>query len=345
MVSSEDFCLRWNSFESNISGSFQELQEDSEFFDVTLCCDNGIDIVQAHKVILAACSPFFRKILSHQKNQQNPLLYLKGICLKDLQIAIKFMYHGEVNIARESLNNFLEVAEDLEIKGLSTNSKLQAPKPEAPKLEAPKTPAKKTIIAKRKNILQQETSLTPQTAKRPKTSQVFTPVENKENLMARNSKQSQNNTQIDIGKIIEKNSKHLKDLGQVENYVKIHQFGNIENEIIKNEPISKDIIDYHTGTNEQSDDYSLDQNNFDNNVIKDAVDYHREFEDFEDENEFEDSTGFVESSKDTTPDPIEIKGIGLLQCCCFYFLGVPGIYVWKRLKYLQKVFTQTYFFL
>ena len=69
------------------------------------------------------------------------------------------------------------------------------------------------------------------------------------------------------------------------------------------------------------------------------------FEDFEDKNVFEDSTGFVESSKDTTPDPIEIKGIGLLQCCCFYFLGVPGIYVWKRLKYLQKVFTQTYFFL
>ena len=299
MGSSEDFCLRWNSFESNISGSFQELREDSEFFDVTLCCDNGIDIVQAHKVILAACSPFFRKILSHQKNQQNPLLYLKGICLKDLQIAIKFVYHGEVNIARESLNNFLEVAEDLEIKGLSTNPKLEAPKPEAPK---------KIITAKRKNILPQESSLTQQTAKRPKTSQVFTPVENKKNLLARNSKQSQNDTQIDIGKIIEKNSKHLQDLGQVENYVKIHQFGNIENEIIKNEPISKDIIDDHTVTNEQSDDYPMDLNNFDNNIIKDAVDDHTEFEDFEDENEFEDSSGFMEGSKDTTLDQIETKG-------------------------------------
>ena len=299
MGSSDKFCLRWNSYETNISSSFQKLREDSEFFDVTLCCDNGIDIVQAHKVILAACSPFFQKILSHQKNQQNPLLYLKGICLKDLQIAIKFVYHGEVNIARESLNNFLEVAEDLEIKGLSTNPKLEAPKPEAPK---------KIITAKRKNILPQESSLTQQTAKRPKTSQVFTPVENKKNLLARNSKQSQNDTQIDIGKIIEKNSKHLQDLGQVENYVKIHQFGNIENEIIKNEPISKDIIDDHTVTNEQSDDYPMDLNNFDNNIIKDAVDDHTEFEDFEDENEFEDSSGFMEGSKDTTLDQIETKG-------------------------------------
>ena len=81
MGTSESFCLKWNGFESNVSSSFQELREDSEFFDVTLCCDNGIDTIQAHKVILAACSPFFRMILSHQRNQQNPLIYLKGMVI------------------------------------------------------------------------------------------------------------------------------------------------------------------------------------------------------------------------------------------------------------------------
>ena len=123
MGSSEKFCLRWNNYESNISSSIRELQEDSEFFDVTLCCDNGIDIVQAHKVILAACSPFFRKILSHQKSQQNPLLYLKGICLEDLQDALEFMYHGEINLAQDSLNNFLSVAGELAIKGFKCRYK------------------------------------------------------------------------------------------------------------------------------------------------------------------------------------------------------------------------------
>ena len=78
MGASENFYLRWKDFQSNITSSFRELREDSEFFDVTLCCNNGTDIIQAHKVVLAACSPFFRKILNHQKNQQNPLLYLKG---------------------------------------------------------------------------------------------------------------------------------------------------------------------------------------------------------------------------------------------------------------------------
>ena len=117
MGSSDNFCLRWNDFESNISTSFRELREDNEFFDVTLCCDNGVDLVQAHKVILAACSPLFRKILAHQRHQQNPLLYLKGIRLKELQAVLNFMYHGEVNVAQDSLNNFLAVAEELAVKG------------------------------------------------------------------------------------------------------------------------------------------------------------------------------------------------------------------------------------
>ena len=131
---------RWNDFESNISTSFRELREDSEFFDVTLCCDNGTDIVPAHKVILAACSPLFRKILSRQKNQQNPFLYLKGIRLKELQAVLNFMYHGEVNVAQDSLNNFLAVAEELAVKGLTTDSKPTGPD----------TPAKKAVAAKRK---------------------------------------------------------------------------------------------------------------------------------------------------------------------------------------------------
>ncbi len=36
-------------------------------------------LFQAHKVILAACSPLFRRILGHNQNQLNPFLYLKGI--------------------------------------------------------------------------------------------------------------------------------------------------------------------------------------------------------------------------------------------------------------------------
>ena len=117
-MSAEKFCLRWNDFEANISTAFRELREDKDFFDVTLACDD--DQLQAHKVILSACSPFFRTVLKRNKHE-HPLLYLKGVKYIDLVAVLNFMYHGEVNVAQEELNSFLAVAEDLKVKGLTQN--------------------------------------------------------------------------------------------------------------------------------------------------------------------------------------------------------------------------------
>jgi len=115
-ASKEKFCLKWNDFEANISEAFRELREDKDFFDVTLACDD--DQIQAHKVILSACSPFFRKVLRRNKHE-HPLLYLKGVKYVDLVSVLSFMYHGEVDIGQEDLNNFLAVAQDLKVKGLT----------------------------------------------------------------------------------------------------------------------------------------------------------------------------------------------------------------------------------
>ena len=119
MGSSEKFCLRWNDFESNISVAFRELREDKDFFDVTLACDD--EQIQAHKVILSACSPFFRTVLRRNPHA-HPLLYLKGVKFGDLQSVLNFMYHGEVNVAQEELNSFLAIAEELRVKGLTQNN-------------------------------------------------------------------------------------------------------------------------------------------------------------------------------------------------------------------------------
>jgi hypothetical protein len=118
-METEKFCLRWNDFETNISTAFKELREDKDFFDVTLACDD--DQIQAHKVILSACSPFFKSILK-RNSHPHPLIYLKGMRYTDLVAVLNFMYHGEVNVAQEELNTFLGIAEDLKIKGLSQNT-------------------------------------------------------------------------------------------------------------------------------------------------------------------------------------------------------------------------------
>jgi len=139
-MASEKFCLRWNEFENNISQAFKELRDDKDFFDVTLACDD--EQIQAHKVILSACSPFFRNILRRNPHQ-HPLLYLKGVKYSDLQSVLNFMYHGEVNVAQEELNSFLAVAEELRVKGLTQNTQQssQSTNPKQTYPVPPKSPA------------------------------------------------------------------------------------------------------------------------------------------------------------------------------------------------------------
>ena len=114
-MSSEKFCLRWNDFERNISSAFKDIRDEKEFFDITIACED--EQLQAHKVILSACSPFFKKVLC-RNHHQHPLLYLKGVSYKDMESVLNFMYHGEVNVAQDDLNSFLQVAEDLRVKGI-----------------------------------------------------------------------------------------------------------------------------------------------------------------------------------------------------------------------------------
>ena len=77
----EKLCLQWNDFRENVDSAFKSLRHDKEFTDVTLACEDGHQM-EAHKVILAASSPFFEKILQKNKHP-NPLIYLKGFQSKD----------------------------------------------------------------------------------------------------------------------------------------------------------------------------------------------------------------------------------------------------------------------
>lgn len=105
--------------------SFKNLRSDSDFFDITLgCFDSRGRVLKAHKVILSACSPFFRNILKMSTGypHPNPFIYLRGVSYNDLHCLLDFMYHGEVRVAQEDLNSFLAIAEELQIKGLTNKS-------------------------------------------------------------------------------------------------------------------------------------------------------------------------------------------------------------------------------
>merc|ERR1712002_91719 len=121
-----------------ISHAFRDIRDTKDFLDVTLVCETD-EQLQAHKVILSACSPFFRKILARNPHQ-HPLLYLKGVKYTDLQSVLNFMYHGEVNVAQDELNSFLAVAEELRVKGLTQNNQSSKASNETTTSASPKSP-------------------------------------------------------------------------------------------------------------------------------------------------------------------------------------------------------------
>ena len=113
---SEKLCLQWNNFQDNIKSAFGSLRKDNDFTDVTLACEDGQQ-VEAHKVILAASSPFFQKLLGRNKHAR-PLIYMRGMKFDDLMAILDFLYYGEANVNQESLDSFLAIAEELQLKGL-----------------------------------------------------------------------------------------------------------------------------------------------------------------------------------------------------------------------------------
>ena len=59
-MSSTEFCIKWTNYQSNIVNSVGKLKNDDEFVDVTLVCDD--QSITAHKVILSACSDYFKQV-------------------------------------------------------------------------------------------------------------------------------------------------------------------------------------------------------------------------------------------------------------------------------------------
>ena len=113
---SEKLCLKWNDFQENLNSAFGSLREDNAFTDVTLACVDGKQL-EAHKVILAASSPFFQKLLV-RNNHPKPLIYMRGVKSEDLLATMDFLYQGEANVLQENLDSFLVIAEELQMKGL-----------------------------------------------------------------------------------------------------------------------------------------------------------------------------------------------------------------------------------
>ncbi|KAJ2953964.1 hypothetical protein O0L34_g1607 [Tuta absoluta] len=120
----QQYSLRWNDFHSAMVSSFRRLRDEEDFVDVTLACAGAT--FTAHKVVLSACSPYFRRLLKANPCS-HPIVILRDVHDKDMESLLRFMYQGEVNIGQEQLKEFLRAAQLLQVRGLT-----DVPQPSAP---------------------------------------------------------------------------------------------------------------------------------------------------------------------------------------------------------------------
>ena len=116
MSDEQQFCLRWNDFQTNMVAAFKNLRDEKSFCDVTIATEGPH--TKAHKMILCACSPYFKNLLD-QNPAKHPIIILKDVPFMHLTAILEFMYAGEVNVAQDQLPAFLKTAEKLKIKGLA----------------------------------------------------------------------------------------------------------------------------------------------------------------------------------------------------------------------------------
>lgn len=67
MASDEQFSLCWNNFHANMSAGFHGLLSRGDLVDVTLAAEGRL--LQAHKLVLSVCSPYFQEMFKMNPTQ------------------------------------------------------------------------------------------------------------------------------------------------------------------------------------------------------------------------------------------------------------------------------------
>ncbi|XP_013105216.2 modifier of mdg4 isoform X1 [Stomoxys calcitrans] len=131
MAAPQQYSLRWNNYFRHLTYALDNHRVNDDFVDVSLLCDGRK--IKAHKVVLSACSSYFKEIFTENPHP-HPVIIFKFIKFEDLNSIIEFMYQGEVNVQQEALQSFLQTAELLAVQGLTAEEK-EKPKPPTPVID------------------------------------------------------------------------------------------------------------------------------------------------------------------------------------------------------------------
>ena len=112
----DQFTFCWDYYHSDVPNIIKQLWQDQDFADVTLATKDNFQI-RAHKFILSASSPIFRKILMENPHS-NPLIYFNNLKSAEVNLLLKFIYLGQCEVGQDGLIAFLAAGKELVVKGL-----------------------------------------------------------------------------------------------------------------------------------------------------------------------------------------------------------------------------------
>ena len=109
-----------NSLPDLLGSMMKDLIEFSSFSDVTLICDDNVEI-KTHKLILSSSSPLFKEILGDEAASSE--IFLIGIKGSEIESILKFIYLGEVSVHQDKLDNFFSTARNLQFNEVGKTMK------------------------------------------------------------------------------------------------------------------------------------------------------------------------------------------------------------------------------
>jgi BTB/POZ domain len=112
----QGYCLRWNNHKSNLVEILESLIKMECYVDCTIYVDNHVQF-KAHRVVLAACSPYFQLILQDAPQDHCSMIF-PGVHEFEMRTLLEYIYAGEVNIAESQIPRIMKIAKMLEVKGL-----------------------------------------------------------------------------------------------------------------------------------------------------------------------------------------------------------------------------------
>lgn len=123
-----EYHLSWNNYEASLASFLRILSSAKEgeeaLSDVTISCSGG-KLFQAHRLVLATCSSYFRQLfvgrgvaVSGSGCVGHPIVYIPDMNDKVMEHLLAFMYRGETTVPTHALLPLIEAAKLLGIQGL-----------------------------------------------------------------------------------------------------------------------------------------------------------------------------------------------------------------------------------